>query len=85
MTSHKSQSRQSEQTEVGEQTLITGVAPITLREKLALLSAQPMEGPRKFGLLQLRPQKSCNHGLFNEVSCAQIDLLDLISTMETKP
>lgn len=68
----------SETTDVGEQTLIEGIAPITLREKLALLSAQSMRGPRKYGLTQLRPQKSCNHGLFDEVSRAQIDLLDLI-------
>lgn len=71
--------REFEKTEVGEQTLIDGVKPISLRKKLQLLSAQPMEGPRKFGLLQLRPQKSCNHGLFDEVSRAQIDLLDLIA------
>lgn len=85
MTSYKSHLRQSEKTDVGEQTLIEGVAPITLREKLALLSTQPMSGPRNFGLTHLRPQKSCNHGLFDEVSRAQIDLLDLIATMETKP
>lgn len=79
MTSHKSHLRQYEETEVGTQSLIHGVAPITLREKLALLSAQPMSGPRKFGLTQLRPQNPCNHGLFDEVSRAQIDLLDLIA------
>jgi len=70
---------QSETTDVGEQTLMTGVAPITLREKLQRLSAQTMRGPRKYGLTQMRPQKSCNHGLFDEVSRAQIDLLDLIA------
>ena len=75
----------AEQTDVGTQTLIEGVRPITLREKLDLLTHQPMSGPRKFGLIQCRPQNPCNHGLFDEVSRTQIDLLDLISNLETKP
>lgn len=70
----------AEQTEVGTQTLIDGVAPITLRDRLGLLIDQPMSGPRTCGLIRLAPQKPCNHGLFDEVGRAQIDLLDLIKT-----
>ncbi len=74
-------SRETETTEVGNQTLIDGVAPITMRDRLAVMASQPMtpkRGPHT-------PQKQCDHGLFDEVGRAQIDLCDLIaqSTKET--
>lgn len=66
--------RASEITEQGEQTLIDGVCPITLADRLAVLAAQPMRPKRN----PTAPQKSCDHGLFDEVSRAQLDLTDLI-------
>ena len=75
--------RATEITEDGEQTLINGVRPITLADRLAVLAAQPMRPKRSPNA----SQKSCDHGLFDEVSRAQLDLTDLIKTkeMETKP
>lgn len=60
--------------EQGEQTLIDGVRPISLNDRLAVLAAQPMRPKRN----PTAPQKSCDHGLFDEVSRAQLDLTDLI-------
>lgn len=73
-------SRDSEMTDVGEQVLMHGVKPVRLGDTLRCLASQPMSGPRKYGRLQHRPQNPCNHGLFDEVSRAQTDLLDLIKT-----
>lgn len=74
-------SRETETTEVGNQTLIDGVRPITLRDRLTVMASQPMTPKR--GLHA--PQKQCDHGLFDEVGRAQIDLCDLIAqaTKET--
>jgi len=71
----------SEQTDVGEQTLIDGVRPVTLGEKLTARTAHPMVPKRNPNAVQ----KSCDIGLFDEVGRAQIDLCDLIFQMETKP
>ena len=74
--------RETDRTEVGEQTLIDGVRPVTLRDRLAALAAQPISPKRN----PYAPQKQCDHGLFDEVGRAQIDLCDLIaqSAKETK-
>ena len=61
------------------QTLIDGVRPITLRDRLTVLAAQPMTPKRN----PTAPQKPCDHGLFDEVSRAQLDLCDLIPIKET--
>ena len=66
----------SELSEVGEQTLINGVRPVTIGEKLTARTAHPMTPKRNPNA----GQKPCDHGLFDEVGRAQIDLLDLIST-----
>ncbi len=66
--------RASETTEQGEQTLIDGVRPITLADRLAVLAAQPMRPKRNPTAIQ----KSCDHGLFDEAGRAQLDLTDLI-------
>jgi len=65
----------SEATQLGEQTLIEGVRPVTLGEKLTARTAHPIT-PRRNPNAE---QKPCDHGLFDEVGRAQIDLLDLIS------
>ena len=56
----------SEQTPIGEQTLVHGVAPITPRDRLAIRANAPME-PRK-------PQRSADHGLFDMISRTQIEM-----------
>lgn len=71
--------RQTEQTEVGEQTLIAGVSPVTLGEKLTARTSHPMVPKRNPNA----EQKPCDIGLFDEVGRAQIDLCDLINSMET--
>ena len=79
MTSHKSHLRQAEQTEAQEQTLMTGVAPVTLGEKLTARTTHPILPRRNPNAVQ----KSCDIGLFDEVGRAQIDLCDLINLLET--
>jgi hypothetical protein len=55
-----------EVTPIGIQTLMSGVAPITPRDRLAMRANAPME-PRK-------PQRPADHGLFDMVSRTQIEL-----------
>ena len=64
----------SEPTEIGEQTLVTGVRPVTLGERLALRAAAPI-APRRNPDAR---QKPCDLGLFDEVGRAQTDLVDLL-------
>ena len=73
----------TEATEVGEQTLIDGVRPVTLGEKLTARTTHPMVGGRSLGRNPMRRQKSCDIGLFDEAGRAQIDLCDLIANKET--
>ena len=68
--------RKYESTEVGEQSLIDGVRPVTLGERLTAQTAHPMAPKHNPNARQ----KPCDHGLFDEVGRAQIDLLDLIPT-----
>jgi hypothetical protein len=56
----------TEATEQGEQVLVPGVAPITLRERLERLFGAPLR-PSK-------PQKPLNIGLFDEDARNQFDL-----------
>ena len=64
----------SEPTEIGEQTLVTGVRPVTLGDRLALRAAAPI-APRRNPDAR---QKPCDLGLFDEVGRAQTDLVDLL-------
>lgn len=56
----------SEQTAIGEQTLVHGVAPITPRDRLAMRANAPME-PK-------RPQRPADHGLFDTNARNQIEM-----------
>ena len=56
----------SEQTPIGEQTLVHGVAPITPRDRLAIRANAPME-PRK-------AQRAADHGLFDTNARNQIEM-----------
>lgn len=78
MTRHRS-TVLIEETDVGEQTLIEGVRPVTLGEKLTARTTHPMVPKKNPNAVQ----KSCDIGLFDEVGRAQIDLCDLIAKLET--
>jgi hypothetical protein len=56
----------SEPTEQGEQVLVPGVAPFTLRQRLAALFAA--------NLTSAKPQRPMNIGLFDEDARNQLDL-----------
>ena len=56
----------SEQTPIGEQTLVYGVAPITPRDRLAIRANAPMEARK--------PQRPADHGLFDMISRTQIEM-----------
>ena len=55
-----------EPTSIGPQTLIPGVTPIRLADRLAASAAAPLE-PRK-------PQRPCDLGLFDLAARDQLDL-----------
>ncbi len=57
-----------EPTEAGMQTLVAGIAPITLRDRLAMRAAMPLE-PKK-------SKRPADHGLFDLNARLQIDLFD---------
>lgn len=72
----------TEPTPEGEQTLMQGVAPVTLRQRLDAVARRPLTaGPtaRQFWGAVPKPQRQCDHGLFDEVGRAQTDLCDLIA------
>ncbi len=56
----------SEQTPIGVQTLVSGVAPITAAQRLAFRANAPME-PKK-------PQRPADHGLFDSNARLQIEM-----------
>jgi len=68
-----------DQTEVGAQTLIDGVRPVTLGEKLTARTCHPMTTSRTLGRNPNAQQRPCDIGIFDEVGRAQIDLLDFIN------
>ncbi len=56
-----------EATPIGAQTLVPGVSPITLADRLAWRAAAPL-GPKK-------PQRPADHGLFDTAARDQLDML----------
>jgi hypothetical protein len=56
----------SEQTPIGNQTLVPGVAPITPAARLAMRADAP--------LLPKKPQRAIDHGLFDTNARNQIEL-----------
>lgn len=66
---------QTEPTEQGEQMLVAGVVPVTMRDRLTLMALRPM-APRRNPNAS---QKPCDHGLFDEVRRDQIDLIDFLN------
>lgn len=67
---------ETEETEAGTQTLMRGVAPITLRDRLSVLAAAPL-APRA-------AQRNCDMGLFDLESRRQIDLVDELRRLDRK-
>ena len=65
---------EAEETGAGTQSLMCGVAPITLRDRLGVLAAAPL-APRA-------AQKHCNTGLFDLESRRQIDLVDELRRLD---
>jgi len=63
-----------ERTDAGVQIVMRGVRPITLRDRLAVLSSAPIT-PRV-------AQKSCDHGLFDMEARRQTDLVDELRRMD---
>lgn len=59
---------ETEPTPIGEQTLVPGVAPIRAMDRMSLRAAAP--------LAPTRPQKPCDHGLFDFAARAQLSLFD---------
>ena len=68
----------SEQTEAGEQTLVSGVRPVTLADRLALRTAAPIAPKRNPNA----EQKPCDIGLFDQAARDQFDLIDAVSAAE---
>ena len=68
---------QHEDTPEGVQALVPGVAPITLRERLAVMARSPM-APKRGPILQ----KPCDIGLFDEAARNQLDLIDALHATE---
>jgi hypothetical protein len=56
----------TEVTDQGEQRLILGVHPVSMKARLCVLAAHPL-APTKL-------QKPCNIGLFDEVARNQLDM-----------
>jgi hypothetical protein len=65
---------EAEPTAIGPQTLIPGVAPIRLADRLAARAAAPLE-PRK-------PQRPCDLGLFDTNAINQLDLFNRLPPPE---
>jgi hypothetical protein len=57
---------EAEVTPIGVQTLVSGVAPITPAERLAMRANAPL-GPKK-------PQRAVDHGLFDTNARNQIEM-----------
>ncbi len=55
-----------EQTEAGAQTLVPGIAPVTLGERLGVLANAP--------LLPRKGQRPANHGLFDTNARNQLEM-----------
>ena len=67
---------ETEATDAGEQTLVPGVRPVTLRDRLEDRMAAPMT-PRRNPYAVQRP---LDIGLFDEAARNQLDLMDLIQS-----
>lgn len=66
-----------EPTPFGLQSLVPGVAPITLRDRLAARAAAPLEAKAA--------QRPCDHGLFDLAARNQLDLFQPVRAAPASP
>ena len=59
---------ETERTAIGEQYLVGGVRPVTVKDRLERMAMLPISPKRPC------VQKPCNHGLFDEDARNQLDL-----------
>lgn len=57
---------ETEPTDLGQQTLVPGVCPVSMKARLEVLAAHPLASGRL--------QKPCDIGLFDEAARNQMDL-----------
>ena len=74
MTARARPDLDSEATAEGEQTLVPGVRPVTLGDRLAPRAAAPIAPRRNPNAVQ----KPCDLGLFDEAARDQFDMLDFL-------
>jgi len=74
MSAHPSARLETETTPEGEQTLVPGVGPVTLKDRLEARMAGPMAPKRNPNARQ----KPLDIGLFDQTSRNQLDLLDFL-------
>ena len=67
----------TERTPEGEQFLVSGIAPVTDRERLELLAKRPLRPSR--------PQRPFDFGLFDDTARRQLDLMDCMTPATTTP
>ena len=69
----------TESTPEGEQVLVPGVVPVTLRDRLMARMAAPIAPKRNPDAAQ----KPCDIGLFDQAARDQRDLIDFLRATET--
>ncbi len=67
---------ETEATPLGQQTLVPGVRPVSMKARLEALAAHP--------LASMKLQKPCDVGLFDEVARNQMDLFSANSQPKTQ-
>lgn len=74
MTAAASYPFETEVTPIGQQSLVPGVRPVSMKARLEALAAHPMGSDRL--------QKPCDLGLFDEVARNQLDLFSTATPKE---
>jgi hypothetical protein len=67
---------ETEATPLGQQTLVPGVSPVSMKARLEALAAYPMVSDRL--------QKPCDIGLFDDVARNQMDLFSAATPPKTQ-
>ncbi len=78
MTGNPVNEQATEATEAGDQMLVSGVRPVTVRSQLTVMATRPML-PRRNPNAR---QKPCDLGLFDEAARDQIDLIDFLNSTQ---
>jgi hypothetical protein len=67
---------ETEATPIGQQALVPGVRPVSMKARLEALAAHPMAS--------MKMQKPCDIGLFDEVARNQLDLFSAVNPKHVK-